>query len=174
MNGNTKLSEALKHGPTILEYVISLNPHDFERLRNPLMQRVMPVRITLRRIAAMVNMPEQEFLDKINSLAGLPLEKIEANLAAPPLASKEPPTWMAEVDVTQIKWVSVLLGDENLEDPMPPINIAVNALAPGEVVGIKHKWEPQPLFDIWHMRGFEFWTKQVAADEWHIFVKRPG
>ncbi|CAN5348599.1 hypothetical protein BH11CYA1_BH11CYA1_45650 [soil metagenome] len=174
MNGSTRLSEALKFGPTILDYVISLNPHDFERLRNPFMQRVMPVRITLRRLALMVNIPEQEFVDKINLLAGLPLEKIDANLAPPPVACTNPPEWMSEIDDTKIKWVDVLLGDENLEDPMPPINIAVNGLKPGEVIGIKHKWEPQPFFDIWHKRGFEYWTQQVAADEWHIFVRRPS
>ena len=37
LNAKSKLSTVLKIHPDILEYVISLNPHDFERLRNPLM-----------------------------------------------------------------------------------------------------------------------------------------
>ncbi len=121
----------------------------------------------------MVNIPEQEFVDKINTLAGQPLEKIDHDQAAPPVATTEPPEWMTAVDETQIKWVDVLSGDENLADPMPPINIAVNALKPGEVIGIKHKWQPQPFFDIWQTRGFEYWTREMDADEWHIFVRRP-
>ncbi|MBS2009921.1 MAG: DUF1858 domain-containing protein [Cyanobacteria bacterium SZAS TMP-1] len=173
MNGDTKLSEALKCNPAILDYVISLNPHDFERLRNPLMRRVMPVRISLRRLATMVKIPEQEFVDKINTLAGLPLEKIEPNRDEPPISSQEPPEWMDAVDESQISWIDVLPGDEKLVDPMPPINIAVNALKPGEVIGIKHKWQPQPLFDIWELRGLNYWTRKMDADEWHIFVRRP-
>jgi hypothetical protein len=174
MNGDTKLSEALKCNPEILEYVISLNPHDFERLRNPLMYRVMPVRITLRRLAAMVKIPEQEFVDKINSLAGQPLQKIDASREAVPSAPDEKPAWMDGVDEALIQWVDVLLGDEALADPMPPINIGVNKLSPGQVIGIKHKWQPQPFFDIWHSLGLEYWTRQMSHDEWHIFVYRPN
>lgn len=173
MNGETKLSEALKYNPAILDYVVSLNPHDFERLRNPLMRRVMPVRITLRRLASMVNIPEQEFLDKMNTLAGQPLEKADQAQKQVPVSPVAPPDWLGGLDEKQIKWVDVLPGDETLEDPMPPINIAVNALMPGEILGIKHKWQPQPLFDIWSKRGFEYWTRKMDADEWHIFVHRP-
>ncbi|MBU6453877.1 MAG: DUF1858 domain-containing protein [Cyanobacteria bacterium REEB67] len=173
MNGDTKLAEALTYNPAILDYLVSLNPHDFERLRNPLMRRVMPARITLRRLAAMVNIPDQEFLDKINSLAGQPLEKIRDSLAAVPTSSEQPPVWMADLGEAQIKWVDVLPGDQKLDDPMPPINIAVNALRPGEVIGIKHKWQPQPLFDIWELRGLQYWTQKIDTDEWHIFVHRP-
>ena len=44
----TRLKEALDLDPRVAEYVISLNPHDFERLRNPLMRRLMAPRITPR------------------------------------------------------------------------------------------------------------------------------
>jgi hypothetical protein len=80
---------------------------------------------------------------------------------------------METVDENKIQWVDVLAGDEKLLDPMPPINIGVNSIKPGEVLGVKHKWEPQPLFDIWQARGFEFWSKQIGPDEWHIFVYKP-
>lgn len=173
MNGDTKLSVALASNPAVLEYVISLKPHDFERLRNPLMRKVMPVRITLRRIANMAGIPEQEFLDNINRLAGEPLEVIDHNRAPVTVSASQAPSWMEKVDEKNIPWVDVLEGDERLADPMPPINIAVNKLKQGEVVGIKHKWEPQPLFDIWDLRGLDYWTKQISPDEWHIFVHKP-
>jgi hypothetical protein len=173
MNGDTKLSVALASNPAVLDYVIGLNPHDFERLRNPLMRKVMPPRITLRRIANMAGIPEQELLDIINRLAGQPLEVVDPNRAPLKGSPSQAPSWMASVDEKQISWVDVLDGDERLADPMPPINIGVNALKPGEVIGVKHKWEPQPLFDIWDMRGLDYWTRQVSDAEWHIFVHKP-
>lgn len=173
MNGNSKLSEAIKHNPDVIEYLISLNPHDFQRLRNPLMRKVMPVRISLRRLATMVNIPEQDFVDKINEICGLPSEPVGEDTDSSPKSPVELPAWMMNVDERVIQWVDVLPGDEKLDDPMPPINIGVNGLQPGETLGIKHKWEPQPLFDIWSKRGLEFYTHQVGPDEWHIFVHKP-
>lgn len=171
MNGNSKLSEALKYGPEMLEYIISLNPHDFERLRNPLMQKVMPVRISLRRIAKMVNIPEQDFVDKINDLAGIPREHV-GDEPEPPVSHQQIPDWMHKINEEEIVWVDLLADDELLKDPMPPINIAISKLPPGGTLAIKHKWEPQPLFDIWEMRGFQYWTRQMGHNEWHIFVHK--
>ncbi len=174
MNGDTKLSEALKASPDILEYVISLNPHDFERLRNPLLNKVMPTRISLRRLAAMVGMSESEFVAKINALAGLDNDtEGSATRASLPVSQAETPDWLNGVDLEQIKWVDVTPIDAVLGDPMPPINIAVNTSKPGDVVGIKHMWEPQPLYDIWHARGLRFWSQQISPDLWHVFVFKP-
>ena len=58
VTGASKLSKALQLHEDVLEYVISLNPHDFERLRNPLMRRLMPPRISLARIARMTDTPD--------------------------------------------------------------------------------------------------------------------
>jgi len=175
MNGETRLSVALASSPDILEYIVSLNPHDFARLRNPLMRKVMPPRITLRRIAVMVGMDENEFLDKINQLAGTERELGGPTQALSPLpmAPNDRPAWLEGIELEQINWVDVTPLDEVLGDPMPPINIAVNQSKAGEVIGIMHKWEPQPLFDIWHSRGFKFWSQKMDDDLWHIFVYRP-
>lgn len=173
MNGDTKLSEALKAGPAVLEYVISLNPHDFERLRNPLLNKVMPPRISLRRIAAMTGIPEADFVAKINELAGCPADAPATGSPPLPSSSTQSPDWLAGVDESKIIWVDVTPLDAVLGDPMPPINIAINSGKPGDIIGIKHKWEPQPFYDIWHSRGFKFWSKQLEPDLWHIYVYRP-
>ncbi|MFA6209799.1 MAG: hypothetical protein WCT03_18175 [Candidatus Obscuribacterales bacterium] len=179
MNGDTRLSEALKASPAILEYVISLNPHDFARLRNPLLNKVMPTRITLRRLANMVGLAESDFVAKINELAGLPGSAKEHDIITSgpqvslPVSSVNAPDWMNDIDLDKIEWVDVTPIDAVLGDPMPPINIAVNTAKPGEVVAIKHMWEPQPLYDIWAARDFQFWAKQINDDLWHVFVFKP-
>ncbi|MBA3858499.1 MAG: hypothetical protein C0507_16450 [Cyanobacteria bacterium PR.3.49] len=175
MNAKTRLSVALAAHPDILEYIISLNPHDFERLRNPLMQKVMPPRITLGRIAAMVGMTETELVSKIHEIAGIEDDSSTDDLEHEelPHTPKDKPSWMVNCDIDAIKWVDVTPLDAHLGDPMPPINIAVNTSNPGDIIGIKHMWEPQPLFDIWHARGFEFWTEQINPDLWHVYVFHP-
>ncbi len=175
MNGKTRLSVALAAHPSVIEYIISLNPHDFSRLRNPLMNKVMPPRITIGRVAAMVDMPEQELVDKIHELAGITdaCHGTEDEHQELPQSPAEKPDWLKACVPETIKWVDVTPLDAHLGDPMPPINVAVNTSKPGDVVGIKHMWEPQPLFDIWHDRGFEFFSEQIEPDLWQIYVYHP-
>ncbi len=47
IHANTRLNKALELHPQVLDYIVSLNPHDFRRLHNPLMRRLMSPRITL-------------------------------------------------------------------------------------------------------------------------------
>ncbi len=177
MNGKTRLSEALAASPDVLEYVISLNRHDFERLRNPLLQKVMPPRISLSRVAAIAKVSEKEFLAKLNELAGLNVddddEIFDSAKEVLPQSPAEKPAWMLNVDADSIVWVDVTAIDDKQGDPMPPINIAINTSQPGNVIGIRHRWEPQPFYDIWHSRGFEFWSEQIAHNLWQIYVRRP-
>ncbi len=176
MNGKTRLSEALAYGPAVLEYVISLNKHDFERLRSPLLFKVMPPRISLSRVAAIANIPEKEFLAKLNELAGLSMKESESQSQANeplPCSPVERPSWLKELGANAITWVDVTSIDDKQGDPMPPINIAVNASKAGQTVGIKHRWEPQPFYDIWHSRGFQFFSEQIEPDLWQIYVHRP-
>ncbi len=42
----------------------------------------------------------------------------------------------------------------------------------GTVILIKHKWEPQPLYDVWDRVGVEHFTTQIGDDEWWIVVRK--
>jgi hypothetical protein len=68
ISANTRLNKALDLHPDVLEYIVSLNPHDFVRLRNPLLRQLMSPRITLGRIAAMTHVPLSELLTRVASL----------------------------------------------------------------------------------------------------------
>ena len=52
-NTNTQLHKALDLRPQVLVSIVSLNPHEFRRLHNPLMPRIMLPRIRLGRLANM-------------------------------------------------------------------------------------------------------------------------
>lgn len=172
MNGNTRLSKALDSHPDVLELIVGLNPRDFSRLRNAQLRRFMAPRITLRRVAAMVGLPEADLVARVNLLAGEEGgESVES--AALPMLSPEPPAWREDIREDAIPWVDVTTQDDAQEDPLPPIMAAWKALGPGETLGIKHRWEPQPLYDVWEKLGLGYWAEQISPDLWHIFVHRP-
>ena len=173
LNAKSKLSTVLKIHPDILEYVISLNPHDFERLRNPLMLKLMPQRITLMRLSKMTSVPIGDLLERINEIAGIPftpadhISTREDSIIVPNNPNQKP-AW-AEGKLEAI--VDLLESDEKLDaDPMPPINRALYRLAPGQVILVKHKWNPQPLNDIWTVTDTAYYAEQQSRDEWWIYL----
>jgi hypothetical protein len=176
VDGTSKLAAALDLGPGVLEYVIGLNPHDFARLRNPLMRKLMPKRIRLDRLARMVDKPVSQLVEEIHAAAGLEVDRVGLALIEEPATDVLPsnaerqPDWAAG-DTAAV--VDLLEGDERLDtDPIPLIHRALARAARGAVVLVKHKWEPQPLYDVWSRTGVEHWAEQRAVDEWWIWLRK--
>ena len=174
ITAETRLNKALDLGPQILEYIVALNPHDFERLRNPLMRRLMPPRISLGRIATMVGVPVQVLLADIAALGDV--QPVRTAEPSPPLpqSADERPAWVAAATARGTAVVDLLPIDESLDaDPMPPVMDAIRALAPGEAFRFRHKWEPQPFYDVWtKLGGLEWFAERRGPDEWWIWVRR--
>ncbi len=178
INGETHLNIVLDHIPGAVEYIVSLNPHDFARLRNPVMRKFMSPRISLRRVAAMAGIREDELLQGLAALGG----EVEVHTAAP-LALSQPldapqspitqPAWMADISDDHIGWVNLLPIDDAQDDPFPAVSVAVKEMAPGAVIGIRHRWQPQPLYDVWARMGIAWYARQVSDDEWRIYVFKP-
>ena len=171
----TKLSKALELHPDVLPYIISLKPHDFERLNAPLMRQVMPPRITLARLAIMVGLPVDGLISGIYEAAGLMVPEsavAQPDTEAAPLPANPttPPAWFtADVAAT----IDLLEADERLDtDPFVPIFPALKQIEVGEVILLKHKWEPQPLYDVWQKLGVEHYAVQQSADEWWIYLRK--
>ncbi|MBV9597191.1 MAG: DUF1858 domain-containing protein [Chloroflexi bacterium] len=69
ITGDTRLSGVLDSIPGALEYIVSLDPHDFGRLRNATLRRYMASRISLRRVAAIAKIPEEHLVDDLTRLS---------------------------------------------------------------------------------------------------------
>jgi hypothetical protein len=173
INANTRLNKALDLHPQVLDYIVSLHPHDFQRLHNPFMRRLMSPRITLGRIAAMTAVPLDELLTHIATLSRATVEAdvVEQDL---PHSPAEPPMWVVAAQPEAVTEVNLLPLDATLDaDPMLPVMRAVKALTPGAVLCIRHQWEPQPFYDIWSkMGGIEWYAIEETPTEWHIWVRR--
>jgi len=172
-DGKSKLKEALDSVPGALEYIVSLNPHDFSRLHNPVMRKYMSPRITLARVAAMARIAENDLLNQLNCMAGNEIISAAANCEPSPVpqSPREKPAWLT--DDAPLRVIDVMEIDDAAGDPMPPIMSALRRLQPGQTGLLKHRWEPQPLYDIWSKTGIEWFTVQAAEMEWHVYVHRP-
>lgn len=173
ITASSKLNKVLGLHPDVLEYIVSLDPHDFKRLENPVMRQLMSPRITLGRIAAMTGTPINELLERIATLTGVPVEHSTSEPTLPG-SSQARPEWVSSADSHTVRTVNLLPMDELLEeDPMPPVMLEIKKLALNEVLLIRHKWEPQPFYDIWaKLPSLEWFAERVGEDEWDIWVRR--
>ncbi|WP_396613607.1 DUF2249 domain-containing protein (plasmid) [Haloferax sp. S1W] len=55
-------------------------------------------------------------------------------------------------------------------EPFGDIMNAINELDADESVLLINSFEPVPLYNVLDVRGFDYETSQVAADEWHVAI----
>ena len=67
INANTKISQLLKQNVSALEAIVSINPK-FEKLRNPLLRKVMAPRTTIAAASRMGGCSVDEFFQKLKPL----------------------------------------------------------------------------------------------------------
>ncbi len=90
ISGQTRLYRALDLDPRVLDYIVSLAPHEFVRLRNPLLRRLMSPRITLSRVANMAGIPVHELVERVAELGGGVAEHAAAEPELPESPQAEP------------------------------------------------------------------------------------
>ena len=73
INGDTKIAAILKQSPGALDAIVSINPK-FEKLRNPLLRKLMAGRTSIRMASKMSGNPIEEFYSKLEPL-GFKIDK---------------------------------------------------------------------------------------------------
>lgn len=173
IGASTRLNVALELHPDVLEYIVSLEPHDFARLKNPVMRRLMSPRITLGRVAVMAGVPVADVLEQIAEITGASIDPNDT-ASSLPASERTRPDWVGQAEQGSFNTVDLLPMDDAQDgDPMIPVAKAIKSLEPGGVLLIRHRWEPQPFYDIWErMQGIEWFSEPDQSDGWHIWVRR--
>ena len=133
----------------------------------------MPPRITLARIATMVDKPVEEIIQGIYDAAKMKRKDhivYDDNSSSLPTNPVEPPAW---VNNEVVAIIDLLESDERLDtDPFVPLFPALKHAAVGDLILLKHKWEPQPLYDVWQKLGVAYYAQQKSEDEWWIYLQK--
>ena len=67
INANTKISRILKENPEALEAIVSITPK-FEKLRNPLLRKLMASRTSIGMASEIAGLDLDEFFQKLQPL----------------------------------------------------------------------------------------------------------
>ena len=156
INDHTKIAAILKQCPAALDAIVSLSPR-FEKLRNPVLRKLMAGRTSLAMASKIGGCTVQEFFTILESL-GFTVEPVSSLLvhnenSIPGLSKQLNTSDIIELDVRPVL--------EKNDDPLKLIMEYTRALKPGQVLKIINSFEPAPLMNLLKKQGFESFTEKL-------------
>jgi uncharacterized protein (DUF2249 family) len=170
ITSNTKISALLREHPEALEAIISLSPK-FNKLRNPLLRKLMASRTTIGMAGKIGGCTPDDFFAK---LAPLGFQVDRQATVADDHATAPKPAFMQEVTKEQVMELDVrpiLLAGK---DPFNEILAKVKALPAGHVLKLINDFEPIPLIQLLGKQGFESWSEAVDGNTFHTWFFKVG
>ena len=171
---HTKIATLLKEHPAALDAIVSLSPK-FEKLRNPVMRKLMAGRASIAMASKAGGITIEDFYNKLKPLGFVPC-----------MADKQadPPNEDNLKHVGQDDWDSLLesykgrlmtIDVRQLEMPGPMMTIleSLDKLAPGYALFVYHKRIPLFLLPELSERKLEYRVKQTGEAEVQLLIFKP-
>ena len=150
INANTKISKILKQNPDALEAIISINPK-FEKLRNPLLRKLMAARTSIGMASKIGGLSIEKFFEKLQPLGFEPdrntWEEAHEKPKLPAFFNSLKPQQIVDLDVRPVI--------EAGKDPLSLIVEKVKSIPKGSALKIINSFEPTPLISLLKKQGFE-------------------
>jgi TusA-related sulfurtransferase len=158
INANTKIATLLKLHPNALEAIISIS-YKFEKLRNPLLRKIMASRTTIAMASKIANCHIDDFYNKLKPLGFTfddTFKQKENNV------NTEHDVLLKEtIDNCQIFELDVRPIIESGNDPFALIQEKLNQLKLQQVLKIINSFEPLPLIDLLSKKGFKIRSETI-------------
>lgn len=157
INADTKIAAILKQNPAALDAIISITPK-FEKLRNPLLRKLMAGRTSIGMASKISGCSINDFFEKLEPLG------FEIDKATLPVKNEEKPhlpAFFNSLKPGQIIEFDVRPLIDADEDPLPLIVKKVKSIQPGGALKIINSFEPTPLLSLLKKQGFESYVDVI-------------
>lgn len=156
INANTKIAPILKQNPKALDAIISINKK-LEKLRNPLLRKIMAGRTTLAAASKVAGCTVEDFFEKLQPLGF----EIDRNTKAVEEAKKPVPAFITSLKNENLMELDVRPIIASGSDPLNIIMQKVKTVQPGQVLKIINTFEPTPLILMLEKKGFETYADVI-------------
>lgn len=170
LDAHTKISIILKQAPQSLDAIISLSPR-FEKLRIPLLRKVMAPRTDLAMAAKIGGCTVADFLRVLKPF-GFEVDNRMPDSDTTVMESK--PAFLLNIAKEAITTLDVRPMLAQGKDPLQLILENIKNLPVGNVLQIINTFEPLPLISLLKKRGFLSFTEVKDVDEVHTYFFAPG
>lgn len=156
ISADTKIAAILKHNADALDAIISITPK-FEKLRNPLLRKLMAGRTSIGMASKISGCSVEEFFKKLAPLG------FEIDMVIPPVNEIKPhlPAFFSSLKPDQIQELDVRPIIEAGEDPLSLISKTVKNIKQGNALKIINSFEPTPLLSLLKKQGFDSYVDTI-------------
>ncbi|MEO6188151.1 MAG: DUF2249 domain-containing protein [Ginsengibacter sp.] len=162
INANTKIASLLKHNPDALEAIVSIS-NKFEKLRNPILRRVIAGRTSITMASKLGGCSVDDFFNKLQPL-GFDIDKATVARTDYANVERQVPEFLKNVSFETVVELDVRPAIETGKDPLNLIMKNVKELQKGNVLKIINSFEPTPLMHLLGKQGFDSYSEVVNDD----------
>ena len=165
---NTKISAILKANPEAIEAIANINRH-FEKLRNPILRKLLASRVTIADAARIGGCTEDEFYRRLEPLGFIRAINTEIT-EKPVVAAVEKPTFLSQLLEESILVLDVCDDIDSGNDPFLKIMDVVEKLDGSNALLLINSFEPMPLLTILSKRGYASFTEEITPNLVHSYI----
>jgi hypothetical protein len=163
----TVVADAIKADPAVIERLARLHPA-FEKLRNPLLRKVMARLVTFGEAAKLAGVGVEVMLAAANGTA------TEASPATATGVTEEEkaPLWVEHADLRERVALDVrpILAEGG--EPLGPIMRVAATVPPEGLLILDAPFDPVPLRRVLANKGFESYRRALAPEHWRVWFRR--
>lgn len=168
----TKISTLIKENPEAVEAIASISSH-FEKLRNPLLRKLLAPRVTIADAARIGGCGVEAFYEKLAPL-GFSVSSSQGSVPVQAVAAAPRPAALAQLPPENIITLDVREAIAAGNDPFQSIMSAVGKLDSTNALLLVNTFEPTPLFSILAKKGYAAHTEVQGPDLVHTYFWLSG
>jgi len=164
----TRISEVIKSNPASIEAIASV-ARPLEKLRNPLLRKIMASRVTLSEAAAIGGC---DLRDLLAALAPLGFRYEHDMTENSKTESEGKPGWLLAIAPDKIQAIDVRPAIQSGADPLKTILEMFGAMRDGEVLCVINSFTPYPLINLLAKQSLAYVADSPQGEVYTWFLKR--
>lgn len=169
IDANTKISQLLKQNDKALEAIISISPK-FEKLRNPILRKIMAGRTSLSTASKFGGCTVDDFFRKLEPL-GFEVDRKAKSVED---LKKPVPSFINFLRKEQIIELDVRPVISSGSDPLKCIMEKVRSMEAVNVLKVINSFEPTPLIIMLEKKGFETYVDEITENNFETYFYKTG
>jgi len=197
VTANSKIGHIIRENPAAITAIASVNKH-FEKLRNPVLRKLLANRVTVAEAARIGNCDISVLFEKLTGIgfvceqAAAPVNVSTAgssSITALPASEASSPAGItatttssavshllsaaiADADKAKAVLLDVRADLAGGTDPFKKIMQCVNSMSPGQTLCLVNSFVPLPLIKILEKKSFSCEVEQITTEKVHTFFKK--